>query len=145
MKIDRYTDVVQKRRVRFEEWLQSNGTADLARSLSELGTAGLDQLKCQHPDLIHDIAIAQPGEWPNILHRIPDEATRSALLILALHHLRMGEAWLTCAAERAADTAVDIHPLSMAMRAAEAADQFLADVPAIWPFDDGRDPLGEDL
>lgn len=141
MEIDRYTAEAHRHLVPFVEALAAEGMADLARSLSALGSEGAHALSDRRPNLVHDLAIAKPREWPNLLAGIDDPQERHGYLLLACYRLRLGYAWLTCAAARAADTSVRVHPLTMTMRAAEAAEEFLAGPPTLWPFEDYPDPL----
>ena len=145
MKIDRYVSATEPHLRLVAEALESEGREALAHSLSELGWERLARLGEERPDLVHDLAIAHPRCWAGMLKQIGKPQHRHGYLILACYRLRLGHAWLTCAADRGADTSIDVHPLTMTMRAAEAAQALLSASTAMWPFVDGLDPLGEDL
>lgn len=72
-----------------------------------------------------------------------DATERHLMLLAAAHMARSGLAWLQAASTSAADPSVQIHPLTMMLRAAWASEELIHSYPSLWPFDDGHDPFDE--
>lgn len=143
MKIDRYAQAAQRQAIEWIELLDAEGLDDLHDCLQQLGEARLHAFQREHEGLLRECATASARRRGAILKQFPDRQDRLAAMTLAAWHCRLGLAWLEIAAQAAADTSVDVPDREMLRRCARAANDLLEGYPTYWPFDDGRDPLGE--
>lgn len=145
MKIDHYEQEVFRHMVEWLEFVEREGMDALRDSLALGGKQRLALFAADNPALIHNLAVARSNNRAALLGQLPDQRSRHMALILALHRIRLGYAWLHSASSFGADTSVDVHPFDMMMRAADSAERFASGPPSLWPFDDGTDPLEEGI
>ncbi len=145
MRIDDYVDPAEDHLQQLLEMLAHEGMEELRHSCAGLSADEVRDWGRKYETQLGQLAIFPARERSVLLAEFPDARERHLLLIMAAYRTQCGVRWLRLASDHAVDPSIDIHPLTMMSRAAEAYSQIAADEIAIWPFDDGTDPLNEGL
>ncbi|MAM39757.1 MAG: hypothetical protein CL949_14920 [Erythrobacter sp.] len=145
MNIDRHDYHAAALSNRWRELLLREGTDALHDRAAALSLDELHHLEEKYEVLVRELSLCPPDGDLLPLDGVTDRRLRHALLILAAYRVRCAAGWLDLAARYGADPSNGVEPENLFAQFADAAEEFLRQRPTYWPFDDGRDPLGEDL
>lgn len=143
MKVDDYHDAVLREVEWYVDALGDEDPAALLSSAEATGAEALYAMLQERGNELREIMVLPKAERAAIFRQMSDARERHQMLLAAAHMARSGLAWFQAASTSAADTSIQIHPITMMLRAAWAAEELLHRYPSLWPFDDGNDPFGE--
>jgi len=143
MKIDHYVQGAFREMLWWQDQL-SEADVDAVRSTaSEAGAECVRAMICAEENASLALLVRPEAERVATLSGLAPR-DRHLTLLAAAYIARSGYAWLLAASDSAADPSIDVHPVTMLLRARHAATRFEELRPTLWPFDDGTDPFGED-
>ncbi len=143
MNVDKYCDAAFFEVGWYLDALQAEDVAAVLRSAAATDADAMHAMIDQRGNELREIMVLPEGERAATFLRMTDATERHLMLLAAAHMARSGLAWLQAASTSAADPSVQIHPITMMLRAAWASDELIRSYPSLWPFDDGHDPFDE--
>jgi hypothetical protein len=143
MKVDEYCAAVLREVEWYLDALQAEGVAAVLQSAAATDADAMHEMIDQRGNELREIMVQPEDERAATFRQMSDATERHQMLLAAAHMARSGLAWLQAASTSAADTSVQIHPITMMLRTAWAAEELLHRYPSLWPFDDENDPFGE--
>jgi len=125
--------------------IDQEGRAAVRLSCLEIGIQEMRQFSSDHAQLLTKALGTDKRLRESLLRKAPDKRSLHALLICAHFRLLCACMWIETAGPYARDYLEGRASRNRVQVAASVVGDFLENLPTYWPFDDGTDPLEEDL